>query len=414
MLIRIISVICVLNIPHHSKYNFPYLYTMRTDIHIGIFDLVIFLGIFQGLLLAWFFLRNTQQGKEGNLYQGLLLLSLSLIIFEELLNNTGAIVRVLHLSNFSEPLNLAIGPLIYLYVRRSITPEGNRKRDLIHFVLLFLYLIYMGFYFLQPEAAKYNSYIHSKHPGWPMLQISSPLPEDPLGVRNYINEITVLVFITYLIFSFRELWFKKKEKDHSGDISSEKLVELKTFTIHFAILIAIFIVTKITFGRDLGDYLVAGYISLFFFITSFRVMRSSSYFEHTHSFLDVPVTKYSKSSLSDKRKHEILAMIQKEMQENRFFAGNLASLSDLARRINESSHHVSQVINEKLGKNFFELIAQYRIEDAKRMLKSRQGNRMTIEEIAEEVGYNSKSSFNTAFKRLTGQTPSQFRASEKS
>jgi AraC-like DNA-binding protein len=273
--------------------------------------------------------------------------------------------------------------------------------------------MYMLFYFLQPEAAKYNSYIYSKQPGWPMLDVDSGFPEDPLGIRNYINEITVLVFTAYLALTVRLLRQKKCKGDKPVDSSPEKFRELRNFTIHFTLLIIIFIGTKVVFGRDLGDYFVATYISLFFFITSFRVMRSSSYFEHTHSFLDVPVTKYTKSSLSDKRKHEILAMIQKEMQENRFFAGNLASLSDLARRINESSHHVSQVINEKLEKNFFELIAQYRIEDAKRMLKSRQGTRMTIEEIAEEVGYNSKSSFNTAFKRLTGQTPSQFRASEK-
>ncbi|MGM0531179.1 MAG: helix-turn-helix domain-containing protein [Bacteroidota bacterium] len=385
---------------------------MRTDIHIGIFDLIIFLGIFQGLLLAWFFLRNAGARKPANLYQGLLLLSLSLTIFEELLNNTGTIVNVLHLSNFSEPLNLTIGPLIYLYVKRSMRQKGTGKTDWLHFILFFVYLIYMGFYFLQPEAAKYNSYIYSKQPGWSMLPVSSPFPEDPLGIRNYINGITVLVLVVYLAMTFNILWWKRTKKDRSVPVSREKLMELRTFAIHFAVLIGIFIGTKLAFSRDLGDYFVATYISLFFFITTYRVMRVSSYFEHNHSFLDVPMVKYSKSSLSEKRKKEILTMIEKEMQENRFFAGNLASLSSLAGRINESTHHVSQVINEKLNKSFFELIARYRVEEAKRLLVSQQGNSLTIEEIAEEVGYNSKSSFNTAFKKITGQTPSQFRTSQ--
>jgi AraC-like DNA-binding protein len=385
---------------------------MRADIHIGTFDMIIFLGIFQGLLLAWFFLRNAGRRKPANLYQGLLLLSLSLIILEELLNNTGTIVNVLHLSNFSEPLNLTIGPLIYLYVKRSIKQKGTNKTDRLHFILFFVYLIYMGFYFLQPEAAKYNSYIHSKHPGWTMLEVNSGFSEDPMGIRNYINEITILVFVAYLWLTFQNLWRIRGKSNRPMDISPEKFRELRNFVVHFALLIGIFAGTKIAFGRDLGDYFVATYISLFFFITTYRVMRVSSYFEHNHSFLDVPMVKYSKSSLSEKRKKEILAMIEKEMQENRFFAGNLASLSGLAGRINESTHHVSQVINEKLNKSFFELIALYRVEEAKRLLVSQQGNSLTIEEIAEEVGYNSKSSFNNAFKKITGQTPSQFRTSQ--
>ena len=84
---------------------------MRTDIHIGIFDVIIFLGVFQGLLLSWFFVKNSGGNRRANLFQGLLLVSLSLGIFEEWLNNTGLIVRVLWLTNFSESLNFAFAPL---------------------------------------------------------------------------------------------------------------------------------------------------------------------------------------------------------------------------------------------------------------------------------------------------------------
>jgi len=72
---------------------------------------------------------------------------------------------------------------------------------------------------------------------------------------------------------------------------------------------------------------------------------------------------------------------------------------------------VSQVINEKLGKSFFELLASYRIEEAKTILSDAKKNNLTIEEISEMVGYNSKTAFNNAFKKLTGKTPSEFRKS---
>jgi YesN/AraC family two-component response regulator len=87
----------------------------------------------------------------------------------------------------------------------------------------------------------------------------------------------------------------------------------------------------------------------------------------------------------------------------------LRSLSELAKRIGVSPHHVSQVMNEKLNKNFFELLAYYRVEEAKKILSNDKKNKLTVEEISEMVGYNSKTAFNNAFKKLSGKTPSEFR-----
>ena len=99
------------------------------------------------------------------------------------------------------------------------------------------------------------------------------------------------------------------------------------------------------------------------------------------------------------------------MEGNKYFTNNLASLSGLSKQINESSHHVSQVINEKLNKNFFELLAVYRVEYAKKLIKGDREIKLTVEELAEMVGYNSKSSFNIAFKKHTLITPSEYRKS---
>ena len=66
-----------------------------------------------------------------------------------------------------------------------------------------------------------------------------------------------------------------------------------------------------------------------------------------------------------------------------------------------------------MGKSFFEMLAWYRVEEAKRLIREDPEARLTVEDIAEQVGYNSKSSFNTVFKKLTGQTPSEFRRSSR-
>jgi len=140
-------------------------------------------------------------------------------------------------------------------------------------------------------------------------------------------------------------------------------------------------------------------------------MNDSSYFDNSTSFMDISVNKYRKSSLTEPGKMKILNDIILELETKQYFSDNLASLSDLAKKIGESPHHVSQVINEKLNKSFFELLAMYRVEEAKRILLNDKKDKLTVEEISEMVGYNSKTAFNNVFKKLTGKTPSEFRKS---
>jgi len=386
---------------------------MRTEIHVGIFDAFIFLGVFQGFLLSWFFIKSVQNTRKANLYQGLLLLALSLSIFEEWLNNTGYIVKVLALSNFSEPLNFALTPLFYLYIRSSLNPDERRK-DWVHFILTLIWMFYMIFYFIQPEEFKYNSYVETKHPNWSYLPALPIISDDPLGIRAYCNQLTVIQFLTYMIAGILLLLKRFRSLNQSlFKTDNELLIILRNTTIHIFLMILFFLVTKFYFGMrsDIGGYMVASYVSFMIYATSYQVLNRSDFFNDQGSFLYFPISKYQKSSLSEEHKALILAKIKREMEGNKYFTNNLASLSGLSKQINESSHHVSQVINEKLNKNFFELLAVYRVEYAKKLIKEDQEIKLTVEELAEMVGYNSKSSFNIAFKKHTLITPSEYRKS---
>ena len=387
---------------------------MRTDIHVGIYDVFIFLGVFQGLLLSWFFIKKTQDNRKANLYQGLLLLFLSFGIFEEWLNNTGYIVRTLYLTNFSEPFSFAVAPLLYIYVRSSLKPDEKIK-SWGHFIIPTLWLFYMVFQFIQPDVVKYNDYVHTKHPDWVYLEEEvQKISSDPIGFRHYTNQLLAIQFIIYIGFVITILLKKFREAGQSVfNTNNEVLIVLRNTTIHFFLIIAIFFATKIYFGieSDVGGYFIAAYISFMIYATSYQVLNRSDFFDQPGSFLAFPMMKYQKSSLSDEKKEIILSKIKKEMEANSYFANNLASLSGLAKQINESSHHVSQVINEKLNKNFFELLASYRVEHAKKLIIKDKESKLTVEELAELVGYNSKSSFNNAFKTITSKTPSEFRKS---
>jgi AraC-like DNA-binding protein len=386
---------------------------MRTDIHVGVFDVFIFLGVFQGFLLSWFFIKNVENNRKANLYQGLLLLSLSLVIFEEWLNNTGYIVKVLSLTNFSEPLNFALGPLFYLYIRSSLDPE-ERKRAIIHFIPFFFWLLYLVFAFIQPDEMKYNSYIETKHPDWGYLEVQTSIPDDPLGIRRYVNQLTIIQLVSYFSAAILILLNKFRSLNQSlFKTDNEVLIILRNTTVHFVIMVAMLIITKLYFGMrsDLGGYLVASYVSFMIYTTSYQILNRSDFFDKPGSFLSFPSSKYQKSSLSEEDKEMILVKINKEMEEKNYFTNNLASLSGLSKLINESTHHVSQVINEKLNKSFFELLAFYRVEHAKKLIREDKNAKITVDELAELVGYNSKSSFNVAFKKYTLKTPSEYRKS---
>jgi len=386
---------------------------MRTDIHIGVFDVIIFLGVFQGLFLSWFFIKNGQKDKRANIYQGLLLLFLSLNIFEEWLNNTGYIVKVLAITNFSEPTNFTFAPLLYLYVINSLNPEG-KKKEWVHFIVAIFWLIYMVFQFIQPDEMKYNSYIGTKHPDWGYLKVPPGITDDPLGIRDYINQLTAIHFTIYLTAVTVIIRKKLRSLGHTlFNTNNELLIILRNSLIHFFVVFIIYISTKIYFGMqsDVGGYLIASYISFMIYSTSYQVLNRSDFFNQPGSFLTFPLMKYQKSSLSEENKELILSKIRKEMEGNTYFTNNLASLSGLSKQINESSHHVSQVINEKLNKNFFELLASYRVNHAKKLIEKDKDSKLTVEELADLVGYNSKSSFNNAFKTITSQTPSEYRKS---
>ncbi|MDH5476505.1 MAG: AraC family transcriptional regulator [Cyclobacteriaceae bacterium] len=95
-----------------------------------------------------------------------------------------------------------------------------------------------------------------------------------------------------------------------------------------------------------------------------------------------------------------------------FYQPNL-TLNEVASAIGYSERVVSYVIKKTLADNFYDLINGYRILDAKRIFKESSDQKLTVLEILYQVGFNSKSSFNTEFKKKTGMTPTEYRKSLK-
>jgi AraC-like DNA-binding protein len=121
----------------------------------------------------------------------------------------------------------------------------------------------------------------------------------------------------------------------------------------------------------------------------------------------VAAPKYSRSALDAAHMDRIAEKLQRALHEQGLFADASLSLRSLSDNLGISENYISQTLNDRLGKNFFDFVNGARIEEAKRLLRA-QGT--TVLETALAVGFNSRSTFNAAFRKHAGCTPSAFRA----
>lgn len=123
-----------------------------------------------------------------------------------------------------------------------------------------------------------------------------------------------------------------------------------------------------------------------------------------------PQSRYARSGLQSEDLDRYAARLERRMADGKLWRDHGLNLRSLAAEIAIPAIHLSEVLNTKLGMSFYDYVNQCRIRDACELLI--QSNDVIIE-ISETVGFNAKSTFNTSFKKVTNQTPSQWRATHK-
>jgi len=376
---------------------------------IDLYAILILLGAVQGFFLSYFFLATQQNKRIANLFLGCFILSLSFMISEVFLCYTAYIQDVIYLIDLAEPLNFMVAPLFFLYFRSRLFGAPG-KHYWLHFIPFILYCCYAPFYILQGDAFKYNSFIDAYHPEAQFLPYEFVFSDDPLKIRSVVNELTIVQLFVYLFLT--SYYFFKHFKQSKPELRDSKLGFLKGFFLSYLIGVLMFLIVKLIFENDLGDYLLGSFTAFTLYMISFSLIKNSSFFVEG-TYMEVEKEKYSKSGLTVLRKNEILASLNELLTTDKIFMDPLVSLPLLSKKIGVSPNHLSQVINEELKQSFFELISQYRVNEACEILGTNKGQQMKIDELAETVGYNSKSAFITTFKKLTGKTPAVYRNSAK-
>ncbi len=356
-----------------------------------------FLIVFVSFLLAFFLLTVKSKNKIGNI-----LLSIYLII-RAIDVSSYFYYKFIDLPIELELLRMDIGsfleiPFLYLFVLSIIYSDFKLKKEyFIHFIpFLIITIIQLPtFYFANIETQNEfaDNYLYSN-----------------IGVFS----ITLAHFqnLLYITLMFRVLIKYKKIRLENYSISNDYNYKwLMQMTIFLSVLFIVAIIKNSQkYGNtnlDLLPYRLSVTIGMLLF-TCWLVLKAlyaPKIFTGVDSQLQLNrnnTSNQTNSTISNQADKLNLYMLEHQPFLNPDF-----TIQQFANQTQIDKREISSIINQHLNQNFYEFVNQYRIEEAKKvLLKNRE---LTILEVLYSVGFNSKSTFNTLFKKTTQLTPTEYR-----
>jgi AraC-like DNA-binding protein len=359
-------------------------------------------------MLGLFLITHPRGNRRSNTLLGALLLAWMLVLADSLGILTGWTAGHSRLAFWGNQLFWLIGPFLFLYTRSVLDPQFRlRPRHLWHVLPLLLMLLptQLAWQTLPEEIrveALQNAF--SMRDGWLGLLLMAP----------YVQ------FGVYLLASFREL--KRYRGQLANNYSREDQVQLPWLQFFlWGILVVVMLGVLQNLIRFLTSSalfyelsILAGGIALltFFGLFIFKALRQPEIFSGLPALTSPP----PEQQLNDQEKQALTILadrLQTYTQTQQPYLKPDLSLKELAAQLSVSPRELSQAINRILGQNFFDFVNQHRIELAQRKIAESNDPKVTVLEIMYEVGFQSKSSFNTAFKKFTGMTPTQWKTHVK-
>lgn len=290
------------------------------------------------------------------------------------------------------------GPLLYFYFKRSAQGYIFKARDLLHLIPTLLLLAYLIPVYGQSGAEKLELMLSRSREGLN--------PSDSTYLLLIVSlKLASLVIYGWLIRRhFPQIVGSNKQPPRTH-------WEQNIYRIHVAYIICYAIYGGlIIYGVNSGPFYHAQVISMALMVlyVGYFASLKPEVFGSTLAFQPLLFSKYKKSGLTPSFSKELRDQLTELFEKDKIYRQNDLNLDRLASLLDTTRHNTSQVINEHFELSFHELINTYRIAEAKELLRNDPQGNLQIINIVYEVGYNNKVSFNKAFKKDTGLTPSAF------
>jgi AraC-like DNA-binding protein len=352
-------------------------------------------GISIALFISALLLNKKQKSNSDViLLLWMLLLAAHLSLFY--LNYFGDIPPYLIGMHLPMPLLQAV--FLYLYVA-SVTNQFPKKKtiSLAHLLPTLLSYLFLVPFFLLPAEEK-AIILENRGKGYSEL----------FGLINlyliFASGVVYVCWSSYLIYTH-----KKNIRNQFSDIEDINLkwLQLLIYGIGGIWVIVIF------FNND--TYIFTG-VSIFVILIGFFGVQQRDIFSNENTVFKEKTTsnsptkkeKYATSGLSTEIAENLYKNLIEQLTKESYYTESSLSLNDLAQKLDISPNYLSQIINEKEEKNFFDFINAFRVTEFKRLIAIPTNQQYTLLALAYDCGFNSKSSFNRSFKKHTGFTPSQY------
>ncbi|GAA4453125.1 helix-turn-helix domain-containing protein [Nibrella saemangeumensis] len=383
-------------------------------------QLVLVSGALQGFCLAvLLFTRPVNRLANRLLGAVMVLMSLQTILVS--FDNREFFMRFPHLSHVGWLLPSLFGPLLFLFTQKLISERPRWQRtDWLHFAPFVLLLLYLMPYYLQSAEAK-RAY----------LSDFAQSVQDDFGPVNSLLNVLHIVYISAAVYGLR-----RHERRVLNEYSEVQQLRLRWLQQFLSLVLVLLVSSVLIFYArkwnipglgGLYRYHYLGVIVLIYWI-GYKALSQPVLFNQkpvgpaTKQDKLLPVVpepiaddlstetaeKYKKSALPDELSDRYQARLLAYMDEEKPYRNQTLTIHELAEALNISRHHLSQVLNDRLGRNFYDFVNEYRVAEVKRLLTDPQYSHYTTLGIAEEAGFNSKATFNAVFKKMTGQTPSEY------
>lgn len=300
-----------------------------------------------------------------------------------------------HLYSTSTIFSFLYGPLMYFYFKRIKTGHLFKRKDLLHLLPTVILIALFSPIFILPEDEK--------------LRIM-------LGVGKYKDrayglEISVGKMISLLVYTYFtvRLFLKTRKDVHAPEYVpvyrwQRNIVLFQVgFTLTYAIYLVLLISYVLTGPMFHMQLIILSALVLYVAYIAYVNPKTLLGYQLEASFL-----KYKNSGLTTSYSEELKADMMALLEKEKLYRNNNINLNTMAERLGTTRHNTSQIINEHFGLTFFELINEFRIKDAMEILKNDASGKKNIIDVAYEVGYNNKVTFNKSFKKINDITPSQY------